>query len=51
MQTEQIRQQAIKELQLEHFRQEVEKLKTRMKSPWWRRIFPWRVYVTIKRIY
>jgi hypothetical protein len=46
-----IKEQALKEIEEENFRKAVEKHKQRLRLPWWRKIFPWRINLTIRRIH
>lgn len=38
---------ALEQLHAEKFREAVETEKQRLRRPWWRRVFPWRVRVRI----
>jgi hypothetical protein len=45
-----IRKKAILEIAEEKFRAAVEAEKERLRWPWWKKLFPWRVRITVYRI-
>lgn len=46
-----IREQALKELAQEDYRRRVEaKKETLRRLPWWKRLFPWRLKIYMRRI-
>lgn len=49
MNSKEIRQIALTELQAEQFRKAVDEVKEKLKRPWWIRLFPWRVTIKIER--
>ena len=44
-----IREQALKEIEEQKFREAVEREKARIRLPWLKRLFPWRIKLTIER--